>query len=106
MEIHSKVDTITIRGSKRECIRRQPRLRIYGNLAFLDDLTELLASEIGTGIKKPQRSTRESEVSGTLYYQSPAELRTILDYLYEPPVDFMDREYYDQFIDVLRQFEK
>lgn len=74
-------------------------------MAFLGDLTEVLASEIGTGPKKPQRSTKESEVSGTLYYQSPQELRMLVGYLYDPPVDYMNRGYYEQLMDVLKLFE-
>ena len=42
-ELHSGLDTITIRQRNKE--RKSPRLRIYGNRHFLDALTEVLGSQ-------------------------------------------------------------
>ncbi len=105
MEIHSSVDTMTIRKQNRPP-HKQPRLRIYGNKDFLAELTQVLANEVGTGPKKVQRATLESEVSGILYYMSKVELRNIFYYLYRPPVDYFDREYYGRYREVMRLFER
>lgn len=103
LELHSGIDTLTIRKQNRPP-HRQPRLRIYGNKAFLEELTGVLAAEVGTGIKKVQKSTNESEVSGILYYTSLGELRDIIMYLYQPETRIFNREYYDSFQDILRRW--
>lgn len=80
LEIHSKVGIITIWDRRRNRTKKQLRLRIYGNMRFLSELTDILASEIGTGVKKVQQSTKASEVSGTLYCQSQRESITIISW--------------------------
>lgn len=105
LEIHSTVDTILIRKRNRKSYK-QPRLRIFGNLHFLDELTQVLANQIEAGIKKPQISTRQSEVSGTLYYQSIREVQNIFEYLYRPPVEYYDWQYYDRFSGMLREWSE
>ena len=99
IEIHSSIDTITIQ--RKTGPRTGPRLRIYGNKNFLEQLSEVLAAEVGVGIKKVQQATRQSEVSGILYYQSIAELQSISSYIYSSPVSYFDREYYEEFKYVL-----
>jgi len=100
LEIHSKLDTKTVLHRY-----KRPRLRIYGNMQFLTGLTNVLAQETGTGIKKPQPGkNRESGISGTLFYQGLRELRVLFNYLYHAPLKHFDREYYDKFKDLLRQW--
>lgn len=103
VEIHSSIDIVTIKKRGR-LPYRQPRLRIYGNMQFLTELTEVLATEIGINVMKVQQSTRASEVSGTLYYQSRKDLKAILDYLYRPPLEYFDREHYDRYREVMGLF--
>lgn len=103
LEIHSRVDTITIRKPNRN-VYKPPRLRIYANMIFLAELTAILAAEVGTGIKKPQQSTKLSEVSGTLYYQSTRELRALFDYLYRPAVKYYDKDYQERFSEIINQW--
>ena len=57
----------------------------------------MLAAEVGAGIKTVQQATRQSEVSGILYYQSIAELQSIFSYIYSPTVSYFDREYYENY---------
>ena len=79
-ELHSALDTITIRRQGKE--RTSPRLRIYGNRYFLDQLTEMLSSQVEITPKRVQMATILSESSGILYYQSRRELEKMFDYLY------------------------
>ncbi len=103
LEIHTRFDILTIRNRKKKPSRRL-RLRIYGNMQFLTELTNVLACEVGTGVKKPQLAkNRMSELSGALYYQSLRELRSLFKYLYQPPIEHFDREYYKRFFEVLRK---
>ncbi len=100
LEIHSKLDTTII-------LKRyeRPRLRIYGNMRLLAELTRVLAAEVGTGIKKPQQvKNRESGISGTLFYQSLQELRALFKYFYNPPLKHFDHEYYEKFSGLLREW--
>lgn len=83
LEIHSILDTITVRKYDRPP-RTGPRLRIYGNRLFLEQLSQVLVTEIGVGLKKVQKATNFSVPSGILYYQSRAELLRIYHYLYSP----------------------
>lgn len=105
LEIHGSIDTLTITkpdGRK----QKQPRLRIYGNKAFLGELTEVLATETGAGVKKVQKATNTSEVSGILYYTSRDELQGILNYLYRPGTRLFNRDWYNHFIEIIQQFQK
>lgn len=104
IEIHSRIDilTITSRGRK----QRQPRLRIYGSKYFLSELTEVLSAEVGALPKKVQKATNKSEVSGILYYTSRAEIECIVSYLYQPETKYFNRERYEEFRDILIQFQK
>jgi len=104
LEIHSTVDTMTIRKRNRPPYK-QPRLRIYGNIEFLAGLNEALAAEIGIGIKKVQKATAKTEVSGILYYMSITEIRKIFDYAYRPPIEYFDRDYHEQFLNTMRNFK-
>jgi len=99
LEIHSAIDTITIQ--RKTGPRTGPRLRIYGNKYFLEQMTEVLATEVGAGVKRVQQATRLSEVSGILYYQSTNELQRIFEYVYSTPVSYFDREYYENYKYVL-----
>lgn len=98
-EIHSGVDTMTIRD------RQSPRLRIYGNRAFLEQLAEALAAEAGVGVMKVQKATEKSLVSGILYYQGTANLEVIFSYLYRSPVEKLHGGYYESFLEILKQFK-
>jgi len=99
LEIHSKLDTtIVLKRYER------PRLRIYGNMLFLTELTKVLAAEVCTGIKKTQQvMNRQSGISGTLFYQSLRELHALFKYFYNLPHNHFDREYYEKFSGLLRQ---
>lgn len=44
IELHSALDSLTIRQRSKE--RTSPRLRIYGNRYFLDELTEVLSIQV------------------------------------------------------------
>jgi hypothetical protein len=99
-EIHSSLDIIVIRERNRA--RTQPRLRIYGNRHFLEQLTEVLFFEVGSGVKKVQKATNQSEPSGILYYQSRLELERLLEYLYSPSTQYFSRDYYERFREILR----
>ncbi|MHB1654611.1 MAG: hypothetical protein ACYCVD_19375 [Desulfitobacteriaceae bacterium] len=94
-ELHSALDTITIRKRSKE--RTSPRLRIYGNRYFLDQLTEVLSSQVEISPKRVQKATKHSEFSGILYYQSRRELEKLLAYLYPHDVQYLHREYYEHF---------
>ncbi|CAA7600860.1 Hypothetical protein DEACI_1513 [Acididesulfobacillus acetoxydans] len=94
-ELHSTIDTLTVRKRGKE--RRSPRLRIYGNRYFLDQLTEVLNSQAEISPKRVQRATKYSKFSGILYYQSRRELEKLLDYLYPPDAWYFHRGYYEQF---------
>lgn len=98
MEIHSNLDIITLRG------RQKPRLRIYGNKTFLESITNVLASQIGTSTKKVQKTTNIAETSGVLYYQSRTELEAIFSYLYRPPIENYHFEFYERFRNMLGRF--
>lgn len=100
VEIHGRADTHVIQKRGRSPYI-SPRLRVYGNRAFLDQLAQALAAEAGIGVKKAQRATRASEVSGILYYQSRSELAAILEYLYPPRIECFDREWYERFREIL-----
>jgi len=91
IELHSSVDTLTIRQRSKE--RRSPRLRIYGNRHFLEGLTEVLSSQVGISPKRVQTATKLSEFSGVLYYQSRRELEKLLMYLYPRDIQYFHREY-------------
>ena len=65
-EMHSALDTITIRKRSKE--RKSPRLRIYGNRQFLEELTEVLSLQVEISPKRVQKTTNLSELSGILYY--------------------------------------
>lgn len=95
IELHSTLDTITIRQRNKE--RRSPRLRIYGNRNFLNKLTEMLSSQVEITPKRVQMATRLSDSSGILYYQSRQELEKLLDYLYPSGIQYFHREYYEHF---------
>jgi len=100
LEIHSKLDTVIV-------LKRyeRPRLRIYGNMLFLNELTNVLSNEVPTGVKKPQQcKNRESGISGTLFYQSLGELHALFKYFYSRPLKHFDREYYKKFSDLLRRW--
>lgn len=105
IEVHGRIDTLTIRDRRRNRAQKQPRLRIYGNKAFLNELTEVLAAEVGIGVKKVQKATNLSETSGILYYTSRAELQSIIDYLYQPGTRLLNRDWYNNFQEVIRQFK-
>jgi len=92
-ELHSSVDTVTIRKRGKE--RTSPRLRIYGNRYFLSELTEVLSSQVEISSKRVQKATKQSESSGILYYQSRRELERLLTYLYPPGIRYFHREYYE-----------
>ena len=102
IEIHSAIGTITIK--RKAGPRTGPRMRIYGNKLFLEQLSEVLAAEVGVGVKAVQQATRLSEVSGILYYQSTVELQSILSYIYSPPVIYFDREFYENYSDTMKMF--
>lgn len=104
IEIHSRMDVLTIRKRDRPP-QKQPRLRIYGNRSFLEGLTQVLASEAGIGVKKVQKATEKSVVSGILYYTSAEELRRLMGYLYESGVKYFYREAYEQFREVMGLFD-
>lgn len=99
IELHSALDTITIRKRSKE--RKSPRLRIYGNRCFLSELTEVLSSQVEISPKRVQKTTKHSEFSGILYYQSRRELERLLTYLYPPDVQYFHREYYEHFRSLL-----
>lgn len=105
IEMHSSIDILIIRDSGRNREQKQPRLRIYGNRHFLEHLTEVITSVTGAGIKKVQRAAK-SEVSGILYYSSLRELADLAGYLYEPVIRHFYREHYEEFMNVLRAFER
>jgi len=105
IEMHSSPDTFTIRKKGRSPYK-QPRLRIYGNKYFLEELTEIISSETGAGVKKVQKATNKSEVSGVLYYTSLPELQGIAEYLYRPVVRHFHRGYYEKLKEMLRRFER
>jgi len=90
IELHSTFDTITIRQRNKE--RKSPRLRIYGNRHFLDDLTKMLSSQVEITPKRVQMATKLSESSGILYYQSRRELEKLLAYLYPPDIQYFHRD--------------
>lgn len=98
-ELHSSVDTITIRKRNKE--RTSPRLRIYGNRYFLNELTEVLSSQVDITPKLVQKTTKQSESSGVLYYQSRRELEKLLAYLYPSGIQYFHREYYEHFRSLL-----
>lgn len=104
LEIHAAADIMTIR--KRGRARRNPRLRIYGNRTFLQELTEVLAAQVGTHVKTVQKATNQSEVSGILYYSSMVELENIFSYIYRPGTKNVYRKFHDKFLDVLREFRR
>ena len=93
IELHSALDTITIRQRNKE--RKSSRLRIYGNRHFLDDLTEMLSSQVEITPKRVRMATKLSESSGILYYQSRRELEKLLAYLYPSDLLYFHREYYN-----------
>ena len=95
IELHSTLDTLTIRKCSKE--RKSPRLRIYGNRYFLDELTEVLSSQVEISPKRVQKATKLSEFSGILYYQSRRELEKLLAYLYPPGIQYFHRGYYEHF---------
>ena len=94
-ELHSTLDTITIRKRSKE--RTSPRLRIYGNRHFLYSLTEMLSSQVEITPKRVQMATRLSESSGILYYQSRREIEKLLFYLYTPGIQYFHQRYYEHF---------
>lgn len=53
IELHSALDTITIRKRSKE--RTSPRLRIYGNRYFLAELTKVLSSQVEISTKRVQK---------------------------------------------------
>ena len=93
--LHSSVDTITIRKRNKE--RASSRLRIYGNRYFLDELTEVLSSQVEISPKRVQKTTKQSESSGVLYYQSRRDLEKIFDYLYPSGIQYFHQGYYEHF---------
>ncbi|WP_170871622.1 hypothetical protein [Desulfosporosinus metallidurans] len=97
--LSSSVDTITIRKRNKE--RTSPRLRIYGNRYFLNELTEVLSSQVDITPKLVQKTTKQSESSGVLYYQSRRELEKLLAYLYPSGIQYFHREYYEHFRSLL-----
>ena len=99
IELHSTLDTITIRQRDKE--RKSPRLRIYGNRHFLDDLTKMLSSQVEITPKRVQMATRLSDSSGILYYQSRRELEKLLAYLYAPDLPYFHKEYYNHYRSML-----
>ena len=99
IELHSALDTLTIRQRSKE--RTSPRLRIYGNRHFLDELTEVLSSQVEISPKRVQKATKLSEFSGILYYQSRRELEQLLTYLYPSVIQYFHREYYEHFRSLL-----
>ena len=104
MEIHSSIDTITI--PRKNGFRTGPRLRVYGNKNFLEQLTGVLAAAMGTGVKTVQQATRKSEISGILYYQSTTELQSIFEYVYRTPVRYFDLEYHKKFNYILTKVSR
>jgi len=94
-ELHSALDTLTIRKRNKE--RKSPRLRIYGNRHFLYKLTEMLSSQVEITPKRVQIATKLSVSSGILYYQSRGELEKLLVYLYPSDLPYFHREYYEHF---------
>lgn len=104
LEIHSRVDTLTI--TKRDGRKqKQPRLRVYGNRAFLEEMSEVIAAETGAGVKKVQKATNRSGVSGILYYTSRVELQSIFNYLYQPGTKLFNRDRYNDFQEIINQFK-
>lgn len=99
LELHSSVDAITIRKRGKE--RTSPRLRIYGNRYFLEELTVVLSYQAGIYPKRVQKATKLSENSGLIYYQSHKELEKLLEYLYPSDLQYFHREYYDHFRSLL-----
>ena len=99
IEVHSSVDTLTIRQRYKE--RRSPRLRIYGNRYFLEQLTEVLSLQVEITPKRVQKATNLSESSGILYYQSRRELEKLLAYLYPCGIQYFHRGYYEHFRSLL-----
>ena len=99
LELHSSIDTLTIRSRGKE--RTSPRLRIYGNRYFLEKLTVVLSSQAGISPKRVQKTTKLSEQSGLLYYQSRRELEKLLEYLYPQNIQYFHREYYNHFRSLL-----
>ena len=100
IEIHSTIDALIMR--RREKARVAPRLRIYGNRNFLEDVTKVLANETGVGIKRVQKATNISPGSGVLYYQSRKELQILYEYIYFTGVGHYHQGYYDKFTDLLQ----
>lgn len=92
-ELHSSLDTLTIRTRDKE--RTSPRLRIYGNRYFLEVLTEVLSTQVEISPKRVQKATKKSESSGIHYYQSRRDLEKLLVYLYPPGIQYFHREYYE-----------
>lgn len=99
LELHSSIDTLTIRKRNKE--RTSSRLRIYGNRYFLEVLTEVLSSQAEISPKRVQKTTKLSEQSGILYYQSHRELEKLLEYLYPSGLKYFQQEYYDRFRSLL-----
>jgi|GEM_PF-1379041 len=99
IELHSSLDSLTIRQRNKE--RTSPRLRIYGNRYFLDQLTEVLRSQVEISTKRVQKATKQSESSGILCYQSRRELDKMLAYLYPRDIQYFHREYNEHFRSML-----
>jgi hypothetical protein len=100
IEIHGSIDTSTIR-KRNASPYRQPRLRVYGNKHFLNELSEILFTQANIGVKKVQKTSDVAASSGILYYQSRSELKVLLNYLYPPEISYFHREYYGNFREVL-----
>lgn len=79
---------------------------MYGNRTFLEELTGALVSEGGVGVKKVQRATAKSDVSGILYYMRHSEVRAIFECLYPPGTELFDREFYSAVMEVMAKFDK
>lgn len=62
VELHSSAD-IARPGRRR---RPTPRLRIYGNCSLIDGINRVIAAETELGLRKPQRTPKETTVA--LYY--------------------------------------
>ena len=82
IEIHSALDYSTRHkrdGSKYKSLR----LRIYGNVALVEDINNILNKNASVGIKKVQNL--KNEKTSILNYTSLEEIRKIYDYLYGEP---------------------
>ncbi|MBK5244269.1 MAG: hypothetical protein JJE18_04460 [Eubacteriaceae bacterium] len=82
IEIHSTLDYST-RYKRSGSTYKALRLRIYGNSQIIDGINNLLAVNVGIGVKTPQL-LRNGKTS-ILYYQATSEINAVYDYLKGDP---------------------